>query len=110
MRMPYVLFTALLGGGLVGLMPAAAADAGAGKAVYTKKCQTCHGAQGQGNQGMAKALKAEIRHLGSAEVQKKSDGDLKKDITQGVGKMKPVADLSTGDTDNVVAFVRTLKQ
>ncbi len=46
----------------------AAVDAAAGQAVFTKKCKTCHGATGQGNPGMAKALKVDIRDLGSAEV------------------------------------------
>jgi hypothetical protein len=42
-------------------------------------------------------------------VQKKSDADLKANITMGVGKMKPV-NLSGADLDNVVAFARTLKK
>lgn len=87
-----------------------AADAAAGKAVYAKKCQMCHAADGQGNAGMAKALKTEIKPLGSAEVQAKSDADLKKIIAEGTGKMKPVAGLAAGDPDNIVAFVRTLKK
>ena len=86
------------------------ADASAGKALYTKKCKTCHGAEGQGNPGMAKVLKVEIKHLGSKDVQAKSDDELKKNITEGVGKMKPVKGLSTADVDDVVAFVRTLSQ
>jgi mono/diheme cytochrome c family protein len=88
----------------------AAGDAAAGKAVYTKKCQTCHAAAGEGNAGMAKALKVEIKHLGSPEVQKKTDDAIKSDIMKGVGKMKPVTGLSDADTDNVIGFVRTLKQ
>jgi cytochrome c5 len=95
---------------LVAATTAWAADAAAGKAVYTKKCKICHGAQGQGNPGMAKVLKVEIKHLGSKDVQKKSDDQLKKDITEGVGKMKPVKGLSATDVDNIVAFVRSLKQ
>lgn len=87
-----------------------AADAAAGKAVYAKKCQMCHGAEGQGNPGMAKALKVELKALGSAEVQAKSDAELKKIIAEGRGKMKPVAGLAAGDPDNIVAFVRTLKK
>jgi mono/diheme cytochrome c family protein len=87
-----------------------AADAAAGKAVYAKKCQVCHGASGQGNPGMAKALKVEMKSLGSAEVQGKSDADIKKIITEGMGKMRPISGLSSGDIDNVIAFVRTLKQ
>lgn len=86
------------------------ADAAAGKTLYLAKCRTCHGAEGQGNQGMAKALKVEIRDLGSAEVQGKSDGDLKKAITDGVGKMKPVSGVAGADLDNLVAFIRSLKK
>jgi mono/diheme cytochrome c family protein len=86
-----------------------AADAEAGKAIYAAKCRTCHGADGQGNPAMAKALNAELKPLGSDDVQKKSDADLKANITMGVGKMKPV-NLSGADLDNVVAFARTLKK
>ena len=81
----------------------------AGKAVYDKACKTCHGAEGQGNPGLAKSLKATIRHLGSKEVQAKSDEQIKKEVAEGVGKMKPVK-LSDADAKAVVAFVRTLKQ
>ena len=80
-----------------------------GKAVYDKSCKTCHGAEGQGNLGMAKVLKVEIRHLGSKEVQAKTDAELKKVVTAGSGKMKPVPGLSPKQVDDVVAFIRTLK-
>jgi mono/diheme cytochrome c family protein len=87
-----------------------AQNAAAGKEVYTKKCQTCHGADGSGNPGMAKALKVEFKHLGSAEVQKKSDAEIKKVITDGSGKMKPVTGVAGADLDSVVAYVRSLKK
>ncbi len=86
-----------------------AADAAAGKALYATKCRTCHGADGIGNPGMAKALSAEIKALGSDDVQKKSDADLKSNITAGVGKMKPVT-VAGADLDNVIAYLRTLKK
>jgi mono/diheme cytochrome c family protein len=86
-----------------------AADATAGKAIFAAKCRTCHGADGQGNPAMAKALNAEMKPLGSDDVQKKSDADLKANITMGVGKMKPVS-VAGADLDNVVAFTRTLKK
>lgn len=94
----------------LGVASAAAADAAAGKEAFDKKCKTCHGATGDGNPGMAKALKADIKPLSSAEIQSKSDAELKQTITQGKGKMKPVAGLSDSDIDNVIAYVRTLKK
>lgn len=83
-------------------------DAEGGKATYAKKCAMCHGKQGEGKATMAKMLKVELRHLGSKEVQAKSDADLSKMITAGTGKMKPVKGLSDADVANVVAYARTL--
>ena len=79
---------------------AAAAD---GKAVYETKCKGCHKADGSGMPAM------KMRALGSADVQAKSDADLKKDITTGNGKMKAqaVTDAQAGD---LVAYIRTLKK
>ena len=87
-----------------------AADAKAGQASYDKSCKSCHGADGSGNAGVAKMMKVDLRALGSAAVQADSDADLKKVITDGKGKMKPVASVSGADADNVVAYVRTLKK
>ena len=107
-----VLIPAL--GVLVGVVaafaPAWAADAAAGAELYATKCRTCHGKDGEGNANMAKALKVEIKPLGSADVQKKSDADLKKNVTDGTGKMKGVAGISASDLDNVVAHIRSLKK
>ncbi len=90
-------------------IPSIAADAAAGKAAYDTSCKRCHGADGKPNPAIAKMLKVEMRHLGSAEVQAKSDAALKKETLEGVGKMKamPAAETHVGD---IVAFVRTLKQ
>lgn len=109
--MKTALKTILLGCAVMSLVlaapPGSATD---GKAVYDKSCRGCHGPTGQGNPNMAKMLKAEIKALGSADVQGKSDDDLKKVITQGSGKMKPIAGLSTKQVDDLVAYIRTLKQ
>ena len=51
-----------------------------------------------------------MKPLGSKEVQAKSDDELKAAVTNGVGKMKPVASVSGDQVSAVVAFVRTLKQ
>jgi mono/diheme cytochrome c family protein len=85
-----------------------AADATAGKEVYGTKCKTCHGADGQGNPGMAKVLKTEIKPLTDAEVRSLSEADIKKIVTEGKGKMKPVA-VSGADLDNVAAYVKSMK-
>jgi cytochrome c553 len=88
---------------------ASAADAQAGKAAYDKACKSCHGATGEPNAAIAKALKVEMRHLGSKEVQALTDAEQKKIIKEGVGKMKPVKSLSDADAENVIAYMRTFK-
>ena len=85
-----------------GAVPAFGAAA-EGKAIYDTKCKMCHKADGAGMPAM------KMRALGSAEVQAKSDADLKKDILSGNGKMKPVA-ISDAQAADVVAFIRTLKK
>ena len=87
-----------------------AGDAAAGKDVFVKKCKTCHGENGQGNEGMAKLLKVTITPLDSDEVQSKSDADIKMIIVEGKGKMKPVKDVSDSDIINVIAYVHTFKK
>jgi hypothetical protein len=67
---------------------ASAGDAKAGQAVYNRAYKSCHGVDGTANPGLAKAMKVEIRDLGSPEV----PGDerwrfkLKKIITDGRGR------------------------
>jgi mono/diheme cytochrome c family protein len=81
-----------------------------GEAVYAAKCKNCHGADASGNPAIAKMMNVTMKPLGSAEVQAKSDADLKMVITAGTGKMKPVAGVAGADADNVVAYLRTLKK
>jgi mono/diheme cytochrome c family protein len=88
----------------------AAGDAAAGKAVYDKACKSCHGASGAANPAIAKMMKVEMKDLTSAEVQAHSDADLKKVITDGQGKMKPIKTVMGKDVDNVIAYVRSLKK
>ena len=91
-------------------IPLAAADAAAGKALFTQKCKSCHGAEGDGNPAIAKAMKVTLNPLSGKEVQSKSDADLRKVITAGMGKMKAVASMSEAQAGDVVAFIRTLKK
>jgi mono/diheme cytochrome c family protein len=90
------------------LAGSALADAAAGKALYATKCKACHGVNGEGNPAIAKMKNVTLRPLGSKAVQAKSDADLKKDTTAGIGKMKPVK-LTDAEAGDVVAFLRTLK-
>lgn len=87
-----------------------AADAKAGQAVYDKSCKSCHGPDGTPNAAVAKMMKVEIKDLKSPDVQSKSDADLKKVITEGQGKMRPVAAVTGAAVDNVIAYVRSLKK
>jgi len=87
-----------------------AADAKNGEVAYGKSCKSCHGVDGTPNAAVAKMLNAQIPVLGSTDVQAKSDDEIKKVVTEGQGKMKPVKAV-TGDTlDDVVAYVRSLKK
>ena len=87
----------------------AAGDAVAGKDLYMKKCASCHGQNGEGKDAIAEQLKIKFKHLGSKDVQAKTDADLKKGIVEGTGKMKAVKDMDAKAVDDVLAFVRTLK-
>lgn len=86
-----------------------AADLSAGKAAYDRSCKSCHGADGAPNAAIAKMLKVDMRDLKSPDVQAMSDDDLKKSITDGKGKMKPVASAS-GAAADIVAYMRTWKK
>jgi mono/diheme cytochrome c family protein len=92
--------------GLAALWPtgAWAADAAAGKAVFEAKCKACHGASGEGNPNIAKMMKVEMKPLGETTA------DVKKVVTEGMGKMKPVASVTGADLDSVVAYVHSLKK
>jgi len=106
MRMILTTFT------LAGLAPAVgwAADAKAGQAVYDRSCRSCHGADGAPNPAIAKAMNVQMRDLKSPEVQARSDSDLKKVVTDGQGKMRPIPSVSGAALDNVIAYVRSLKK
>src|SRR5260370_38656159 len=87
-----------------------AADAKAGQASYDKSCKSCHGADGTANPAIAKMMKVEMKDLKSADVQGMSNDDIKKVITEGKGKMKPVKTVTGSAVDDVVAYIHSLKK
>src|SRR5438093_520260 len=93
---------------LLYVMPLRAADSAAGKELFGKKCASCHGAAGEGKDTVAKTFKVEMHHLGSKEVQAKSDADLRKVILEGTGKMKGIKDIDAKGADDLVAYLRVL--
>jgi mono/diheme cytochrome c family protein len=90
-----------------GLVSAGAPE---GKTVFDTKCQPCHGPKGEGKAAIAKMFGVEMQHLSSKEVQSKSDAEIKQIITTGKGKMKPVAGLTEKQVQDVITYVRTLKE
>ena len=85
-------------------LPAAAAD---GPALFKAKCAMCHGPDGKGATAMGRKLG--VRALGSADVQKQSDGDLMTIIRKGKGKMPPYAGkLSDDEVKALVTHIRSL--
>ena len=88
---------------------ASKADVDAGKVLYDKNCKKCHGAQGEGVARMYALVDAKIVHLGSKQAQSKSDVEIAKAITDGVGKMEAVEDVTPAQAKQMAAFMRTLK-
>ncbi len=77
-------------------------------AVFKAKCAACHGADATGQTAVGKTMK--IRNFHSAEVQKQSDAELTKIITDGKGKMPAFkGKLTNEEVTSVLKFIRSLK-
>jgi cytochrome c5 len=100
---------------LAGLVPTRKLS---GKAAYNLTCARCHGADGKGNERADKFFNITIPRLASAEVQGKSDAELRGIINKGTSAMPPVEIDESGfqhrlpaqDVDALIAYLRTLKQ
>ncbi len=89
---------------LLGL-PAGAEETG--ESLFKGKCGMCHGPDGAGKTTMGEKLK--ISDLQSADVQKRSDADLKAIIIKGKDKMPAYeTKLNKEQIDKLVAHIRDL--
>jgi len=97
----------ILLGTVLGAAAASAADLELGKSVFAKKCASCHGADGKGNEKMAKMLKAQIPPLASAAA--KPDAELLKFVAEGKKPMPSFGkSLSKNELEAVVQYVKKL--
>jgi mono/diheme cytochrome c family protein len=87
---------------------ASAAD-GAGKTLYQKNCQSCHGATGTPPPALAKSMQIPVAT--AAVLQQKSDAELLRIIAEGAGKMPGYAKkMSPAEQQQVLEYMKTLGQ
>ncbi len=104
---------------------ALAGDAEKGKVAYTANCLSCHGETGKGDVPVGKVLPTPPRDFTTADFKldtdedgkSGTDADLKNVISKGAGEfggdqmMAPwAAILSEDDIDDVIAYIRSLRQ
>lgn len=108
------------------LLPAAAgaADAAAGKTIFETNCSSCHGTSGKGDGPVGAALQPPPRDFTVGDFKFDTDGDgkagtetdLEHVIQQGAAAfggsplMAPWPTLSDEQVQNVIAYIRTLKE
>ncbi|HEV2305393.1 MAG TPA: cytochrome c [Candidatus Acidoferrales bacterium] len=76
--------------------------------LFKTKCAMCHAANGSGDNMMGKRLGA--KDLRSSEVQKKTDAELDKEITDGIPPKMPSykSTLTAADIKGLVSYIREL--
>jgi mono/diheme cytochrome c family protein len=103
---------------------AGAADVANGKTVYTTNCMSCHGESGKGDGPVGAALNPHPRDFSVGEFKFDTDNDgktgteadLENVIKNGAGAyggsplMAPWGHLPEKDIQDVIAYIRTLKQ
>ncbi|HEV2325495.1 MAG TPA: cytochrome c [Terracidiphilus sp.] len=78
-----------------------------GEAVYKAKCQSCHGAAGVPNPGIAKMMG--VKPITAAAVKSTSEAKMIEDTKNGVGKMQPFkGKISDAEIKASVQYFRSL--
>jgi mono/diheme cytochrome c family protein len=78
-----------------------------GEATYKAKCQSCHGAAGVPNPGIAKLMG--VKPVSDPDIKKLTVDEMIAAVKNGKGKMKPVAGLTEPQIKEAVIFYRGLK-
>jgi mono/diheme cytochrome c family protein len=78
-----------------------------GEATYKAKCQSCHGATGTPNPGIAKMMG--VKPVSDPAIKALSVADETAVVKNGKGKMKPIAGLTDAQIKDVVTYFRSLK-
>lgn len=87
------------------LLGSAVSFADSGEAVYKANCQSCHGATGTPNAGIAKMMG--VKPAGEYKTTEKEQIE---SVKNGKGKMKPFsARLTDAQIKDAVTYFRTLK-
>jgi mono/diheme cytochrome c family protein len=83
----------------------AKADTAAGEATFKAKCSGCHGTDGKGKEAM------KTTDMAAADVQKLSDADLSKIISEGKPPRMPAyKTLTPEQVKDLVSYIRSLKK
>ena len=105
-----VLVVTWICGVLLGSAVCASADE-AGKKLYQRDCQSCHGPDGTGNPQLAKVLQVAIPPVTGAALKQKDTAEILHIIAEGKGKMPGFAKkLAAEEQRQVLEYMRTLGQ
>jgi cytochrome c6 len=101
-----VLVVTCFGGALLGSAVVASAADPAGKKVYQKACQSCHGATGTPPPALAKSMN--VPQATAAVLSQKSDAELLRIIAEGAGKMPGYSNkMSPAEQKQVLEYMKT---
>jgi mono/diheme cytochrome c family protein len=118
------LLAASIGAAALPTVADAAGDAAAGKTLFEQNCASCHGTTGKGDGPVGAALNPPPRDFSKGDFKfdtdqdgtPGTDADLLNVIKNGAGAyggsplMAPWGHLPEADVQNLIAYVRSLKQ
>ena len=78
-----------------------------GEATYKAKCQSCHGATGTPNPGIAKLMG--VKPVSDPAMKALTLDQIEAAVKNGKGKMKPIAGLTDTQVKDVSTYFKTLK-